>query len=325
MTPKRSQPIRSCASGATRSTSRFAGGSQTTARSWALILLLLVAGSATAQELEPRSYRTLPTGMNAFFVAYSFLSGNVLTDPTAPIEDFTVDLQTVHLAYLRSFGIFGRSASYAVTVPVAFLSGSAILAGEPVSGTREGTGDARMKLSVNLLGGPALSRKEFAEYRQGRNLGVSLAVSAPTGQYDHNLLVNLGSHRWGFKPEVGYSTIRGNWILDAAAGVWMFTANHQFFGNSIRRQEPIVSLQGHLSYNFNGGVWLALDGNYFSGGQTTVDGVENDDLQTNSRVGLTLSVPLARRHSLKFIAQTGAFTRVGADFDAATIAYQFIW
>ena len=49
------------------------------------------------------------------------------------------------------------------------------------------------------------------------------------------------------------------------------------------------------------------------------------NLQQNSRVGLTLSLPLGRKQSIKLAAHTGAFTSIGADFDIATVTYQILW
>jgi hypothetical protein len=292
----------------------------------ALVFLALAAClPAGAQELEPRAYRTLPTGFNFAVLSYSYSTGNVVADATSSVQDLALDANIAGFGYLRSLGIFGRSSSVSVQVPYVFLSGTALLDGEPVSGTRTGMADARMRLAVNLLGGPALAPAEFAGYHQRRNLGVSLTLAVPSGQYDSSLRVNLGANRWSLKPEVGYSSIKGRWILDAAAGVWFFTSNDDFFGGTTLRQEPIGSLQAHVSYNFNRRVWLAVDGNWFSGGQTSVNGTEQATQQSNSRVGLTLSVNVARGHSLKLAAQTGAFTRAGADFDVATIAYQFGW
>jgi len=48
-----------------------------------------------------------------------------------------------------------------------------------------------------------MNLKEFASYRQKTNVGLSLVVSAPLGEYDKPKLINLGSNRWGFKSEVG--------------------------------------------------------------------------------------------------------------------------
>jgi len=50
-----------------------------------------------------------------------------------------------------------------------------------------------------------MSVKDFAHYRQDLIVGVSLQVSAPFGQYDNSKVLNLGSSRWSFKPELGIS------------------------------------------------------------------------------------------------------------------------
>ena len=65
--------------------------------------------------------------------------------------------------------------------------------------------DPRFRVSVNLIGAPALSVKDFANYRQDLIVGVSLQVSAPVGQYDNSKLLNLGNNRWSFRPELGIS------------------------------------------------------------------------------------------------------------------------
>ena len=178
---------------------------------------------------------------------------------------------------------------------------------------------------MNLLGGPALAPAEFARYRQRLNAGVSLTVAAPTGEYKSFQRVNLGANRWAVKPEVGYSSVKGRWILEAAAGLWLFTNNDDFFGGTTLRQDPITSLQAHVSYNVNRRIWLAVNGNWYGGGRMSVNGAAQPALQSNSRIGVTLSVTVARGQSLKFAAHTGMFTRAGADFDIATIAYQFGW
>lgn len=289
-----------------------------------LLLALLLAMPAAAQELEPRAFRPLPTGLSFVVLSYTFMTGNVVSDPTAPLQDLDVDVQVPAVGYLTTFGLAGRSASISAAVPFGFISGSALFQGQVVTDSRSGAGDLRVKLAVNLLGGPALSPAAFAARRPGRSLGVGLAVSAPTGQYDPTRLINFGNNRWGFKPELGYSSVRGRWIFDLAAGVWFFTDNDDFVG-ATRSQDPIGSFQGHISYNFPGGIWIALDANYFTGGRTSINGVAKDDLQHNSRVGFTLSLPLGGPHSLKLEGQTGAYTSIGADFDAASVAYQYRW
>ncbi len=290
-----------------------------------VVSMTMVTSTGSAQELEPRAYRTMPTGLNALAFVYVFSSGNVVTEPSTPIEDLEAEAHTIVLGYVRSFGLFGRSANLMLSMPYVYMSASATLGGSFVEGDRGGWATPRARLAVNLLGGPALKPKEFAKYKQGRNLGVSLTVAPPGGQYTSDHLINFGTNRWGIKPEIGYSSIKGKWIFEGAVGVWVFTTNDDAPGGVTRQQNPIGSFQGHISYNFTPRLWMALNANYFTGGETTIDGVDKDDLQKNSRVGLTLSFAVGRRKSIKLAVHTGAVTSIGADFDIATIAYQVIW
>jgi hypothetical protein len=108
--------------------------------------------------------------------------------------------------------------------------------------------------------------------------------------------------------------------------VWMATANDEFYpGESRRTQRPIVALQAHVSYTARPRLWIAGDGTWYSGGRTTVDGVEKADLQRNTRLGVTVSLPIARQQSLKVSASTGAATRIGSDFKTIAVAWQVSW
>jgi hypothetical protein len=70
---------------------------------------------------------------------------------------------------------------------------------------------------------------------------------------------------------------------------------------------------------------VALDAIYYAGGRTTVNGVEGDTLQENTRLGATLGVPIDRYNSIKLYASTGTYSRTGSDFDAFGVAWQYRW
>jgi hypothetical protein len=178
---------------------------------------------------------------------------------------------------------------------------------------------------VNFYGAPALSLQEFAGYRQDLIVGASLQVSAPLGQYDADKLVNIGTNRWAVKPELGVSKAWGSWTLELATGVTFYSDNDDFLSGKTREQDPIYSVQGHLIYSFRSGVWGALNATYYTGGRATVDGVQGDNLQQNSRLGATVALPLDRHNSIKLYASTGVSTRTGSDFDAIGIAWQYRW
>jgi hypothetical protein len=196
--------------------------------------------------------------------------------------------------------------------------------GEFLSVRRSGLADPVARFSVNLRGAPSMDREQFGRYRQTTNVGASVTVVAPLGQYDPARLVNVGSHRWAAKPEIAVSQRVGSWFLDLYLGAWLFTPNGNYRGR-VRRQDPIGSAQVHISYNFTRRLWAGLDANFYTGGRTSVNGSVNADLQRNSRIGGTLSVPVGRNHSIKIAAARGAITNIGADFTSIGVAYQYLW
>jgi hypothetical protein len=188
-----------------------------------------------------------------------------------------------------------------------------------------GFDDPRFRFSMNFYGAPALSMKEFAGYRQDVIIGASLQVTAPLGQYDDTKLINLGGNRWSFKPELGVSKAWGAWRVELAPGVTFYTDDRDFNSGGTFAQGPVYSVQGHVLYDFPSGVWLAVDGTWFNGGRTSVNGVKSETVQSNTRVGLTLALPLDRHNSVKLNASTGTSTRTGADFNNIGIAWQYRW
>lgn len=290
-----------------------------------MISLVVVAVGAHAQDLEPREYANIPVGLNFLIAGYAYSEGGAGTDPSIPLTDAKIQIHSGILAYVRSLDVWGKSGKFDVILPYSSASGSATFAGVPQSRDVSGLGDPRFRFSVNLYGAPALSLKEFASYQQDVIVGVSLQVSAPAGQYESSKLVNIGTNRWSVKPEIGISKALGPLTVELSTGVRFYTDNDDFLGGKTREQEPIYSVQGHLIYHFGSGVWGAVDGTYYTGGRTTIDGVRGDDLQENVRVGVTLALPLNRHNSIKLFGSTGVFTRTGSDFNLVGIAWQYRW
>ncbi len=229
------------------------------------------------------------------------------------------------LAYVRSFDVGGQSAKLDVIVPVSSFAAQGSLNGQPREREMSGFGDPRFRVSVNLFGAPALSAKDFASYRQDLIVGVSLQVSAPLGQYDDSKLLNLGNNRWSFKPELGISKAWGPWTIEVAPSVTFFSDNTDFFGGNTFSQSPIYAVQGHMLYTFQSGIWIALDGIYFAGGRTALNGAKSDNEQANTRAGFTLALPIDRQNSLKLSASTGITTRTGSELSAVGIGWQYRW
>lgn len=297
----------------------------------AALALALTCTPARAQQLEPRAYANLPVGLNFLIAGYGYSQGDVLLDPSLPVSDAKAKVNTLLLGYVRSLDFWGNSGSIGLVLPYARISASGQISTSgqveptPANVTRSGFGDPALRLAVNLYGAPALSPEKFREYKQDTIVGASLVVTAPWGRYDGSKLVNLGTNRWSFKPELGVSQALGAWILEGAFGVTFFSDNDDFFGGHTRKQDPLYAAQVHVIYYFDPGLWGALDLTYYAGGRTSVDGSLNDDLQQNSRWGATLGKTLDPHNALKLSFSTGVIARTGSNFQTVGLAWQHLW
>lgn len=291
-----------------------------------LVAVLLLAKPVLAQDLEPRAYSPSPIGTTFVVVSATRSSGGIFTDTSSPITDVDATVGVLGLAMGHTFALAGKQAIVLGFVPVIWGEATGSIGEDRRSASRRGLGDTRVKFSTILAGSPAMRPAEFAKAPRRTIFGASVTVGVPTGQYDGTKLVNLGAHRWSIKPEIGMSYPVGRWTLDAYAGMWFFTDNDEYYpGSSSRHQNAISALQGHVSYTLGRRAWLAVNGTWYSGGQSRIDGIVKEDLQRNSRLGATLAVPLGTRQSLKIAYSAGATTRVGADFRTLTFAWQLVF
>jgi hypothetical protein len=288
--------------------------------------VLVCAAAASAQELEPRAYSPSPTGTTFLGVAATRSAGGVFTDPSAQLTDVEADIGILTLAVGHSFALLGRSSLVLGLVPIAWGHAQGEVGEAWREANRRGLADPRIRLSVILSGFKPMTTAEFARTPlRSRIFGASLTVVPPMGQYQPSKLINLGSHRWSLKPEVGLSVPAGRWTVEGYLGVWFFTENHVYYpGDAQRAQDPIAAIQGHISYSLGRRGWLAVNGTWYSGGQVTVNGADSGAPYRNARLGATWAIPVGRRHSFKVAYSAGAATRIGADFRTLTAAWQLV-
>ncbi len=290
-----------------------------------IVALILMDVKVHAGEIEPRSYVNTPVGINFLIAGYAYSEGGLSTDASSPLKDAEIEMHTGILAYARSLDILGKSGKIDIIVPYSDLSGTAMVNEEPRERNVSGFNDPRFRFSVNLLGSPALSLKDFANYQQDLIIGTSLQVSAPLGDYESEKLVNIGNNRWYFKPDIGISKAFGPVTLELSTGVLFFTRNDNFFGGKTLDQDPVCTTQLHATYLFGKGIWGALSGTYDFGGQTTVDKIDKNDSLDNSRLGATLALPVNKNNSIKLYASTAIYTHSGNDYNLGGVVWQYRW
>jgi Putative MetA-pathway of phenol degradation len=292
-------------------------------RNW-VFLLFFACAPAGAQELQPRAYLPAPIGLNFFGIAYSNNAGGLLFDPSLPVKDAHVNAEVTTLSLGESLGLFGRSGQVLAVFPyvVADLSGRV---GNVVGARhRSGLADSTFRFAMNIYGAPRMHIKEFARYRPKTLVGASLTVVAPTGQYDRNVLINIGTNRWAFKPELGISHFIGKWDLEVAFGAWLYTRNSGYYGGTFQKQDPLGSIQAHVVRELPHRTWVAFDGTFYTGGRSYVGNTIEANYEGNTRFGSTFGIIVTRRQALRFAYFEGATTRTGSDIHSISVAYQMI-
>lgn len=278
-----------------------------------------------AQSLEPRNYTNLPVGMNFLIFGASHSSGGIAFDAALPVRNPELDVWTTVVAYAHAFEFQGQTGRIDLALPYAQMSGNAEYAGHRTEREQHGFTDSVVRLALNLKGAPPLTLPEFARFEPDLIIGTSLQITAPTGSYDPEYVVNLGTNRWSFKPELGLSKAFGPLSLELAGAVTLFTQNTNFYRGSTRRQDPLYSVQVHGVYNFATAVWASISATYYGGGRTYVNDVADDDRQENWRIGAAFSVPIGRHFSVKLSASDGVYARTGNNMSLLSLALQTRW
>lgn len=293
-----------------------------------IFVWLVLCSAIQAQELEPRRWSHVPIDTNYLAVAYGNTRGDIFLDPVLRVEDGTVSVHTALASYLRSFDLAGKTARFDIRLPYQKARWEGLLDGEPASVDREGPGDPRIRLSVNLVGAPALKGKEYRDYRVANAdntvAGAALAVTVPFGQYKKDKLLNLGGNRFVIRPQAGVVHSRGPWSYELTGSVLFFTDNNEFLNGNRREQDPLYVVQGHVVRTFRRGLWASVSAGYDWGGQSRVNGEEKDDRRSDFLYALSAGMPMSRTSSIK-VAYARGRTRdeTGSDTDNIAVAYSW--
>jgi len=245
-----------------------------------------------------------------------------------PIAGVDSEIDTLVVGYLNTIDLWNRTAHLILELPYSDGTTRAEHAElGKIERDYQGMGDVSATLSVNFMGAPSMDREGFAELRRNPRpiLGGSLKVVAPTGKYDTERAINVGANRWAAKAELGYITVLApKWLLELDLGAWVFADNDDFLGKK-KKQDPIAAAQVHLVRRFSPGFWASLDASFYRGGQSEIDGENLDDLQRDSKVGVTLVYPFTRGHAVKVGYTLGSVNDTDEDFDMFSLSYQHIF
>lgn len=289
--------------------------------------ILMLPCSAPTQDLEPHAYSPSPAGVSFLVFGFGRSSGGVVLDPTIPVTNVQATLYTPVVGVGHTFGLFGRETLVTGSLPYAWGKVTGAVGNEQGEITRSGLADLNLKFSINLHGCPAQTPREFAAARhKAMIVASSVTIDAPSGQYSSTKLINLGTNRWAFKPELGVSFPVKRFDFDGYVATWFFGANERSYpGTSTRTEDSLRSVQAHVSYTLRRAMWVALDSTWYGGGGAHTNGGPAVAPQNSSRLGATMSLPLSKRQSAKLSYSSGLVERAGTAFTTIALSWQYTW
>ncbi len=286
--------------------------------------LLLLLTTLNAQTLEPRLYANAPVDLNFMVIAYKYSTGALETSPELQLEDSDLDVDLTAFAYARVFSFFDKCAKFDLIIPTSHIKGTVTQDGIKLPRDIAGLGDIKARISVNIFGSPALSLSEFSNYNPDTIIGLSLQTTVPTGQYNESKLINIGTNTWAIKSGIGISKYIDNFVFELSADAEFYSKNNDYLTEDLQR-DPVYSLQAHMIYNMPKGMWFAIGGNYYWGGEAVISNESQDNAFSSTRLSALLAIPIDKRNSIKIHGSTGVNTRIGTDFTSILFAWQYRW
>jgi Putative MetA-pathway of phenol degradation len=290
------------------------------------VAVLFVVHPARAQFTDPRTYDNAPVDVNQLELVYAHAHSNTSLDTSLIVAGAQLQLNDGTVDYSRYLSIAHRLAWVEATVPIANLAGS--INNTDLHADTTGTGDSSYQAAILLRGGPALTSPQFANFKPITTVGLSLTMTAPTGQYNSNQLLNLGSNLWSFKPEFALSIPFGpeqKWELDAYANASFYTHNAAYRGTQNLGQRPLPGFEAHLSYTFAPKLWASVDTRYSFGGTTSLNGVDQNNGQQNFTLGTELWFTPNAQSSIVFEFVTPVVHINGPTYTGFGIKYVYTW
>ena len=248
---------------------------------------MAAAGSA-------RDYLNAP--VDSWLVSYGagYTTSVTPEDGTDTVPGVRADVFVQSLVLTRIMDFWGRTGGLSVVLPYAFIDTNA----GPFRASTNGASDLGFLFQTNIFGGPALSRQEFQSFVPQTFSSFHLLVTTPIGSYDPNSPVNPSANRWMASPTVNFSYTPDKgwtWVETYVAGQ-VFSDNNNYLvgGAHTLSQKPILRLEEHVSRNVTDSLWLSADAYYNVGGETSIDGLEQNNMANTLRLGAGMGPTLWR-------------------------------
>ncbi len=215
-------------------------------------------------------------------------------DGTDTVPGVRANVLAQSVVLTRIMDYWGRTGGFSLVLPYALIDTSA----GPFRASTNGVSDVGFLWQMNIFGGPALTREQFQSFVPQTFSSFHLLVTTPLGFYQPSSPINPSANRWMISPTVNFSYTPDqgwSWIETYVSGR-IFTDNGDYLVNGAQTltQRPLLRLEEHLSRNVTDALWLSADAYYNLGGETSIDGLDQDNMANTLRIGAGMGLRLWR-------------------------------
>ncbi len=256
------------------------------------LLIGIIPNLASALDDGPRMYWNAPVGLNFVQLYTMYIEGNSLASNNHLYDpNVEADMEIVSLEYDHYFDLSGHLFLFTTVLTAGHISAEEF---NRFKQSTTGMADLYFQGTINIFGAPALNPSDFADYQQDSVLSLLVGINVPTGEYDDDRVLNMGQNRWGLRVGLPFVQTLGVWkageitTLEILPSVWFYSDNDDYIGNRTLSQEPVYTLEGHLTQDLTSRLYGSLDYSIQTGGETSISGIKQDDDQTIDSLGVTL-------------------------------------
>ena len=269
-----------------------------------------------------RDYLNAPVDSWLVNTNASYTTSLTPEDGTDTIPGVRSNVFAQSVVVTRIMDYWGRTGGLSIVLPYALIDTSA----GPFRASTNGVSDVGFLWQMNIFGGPALTRAEFQSFVPQTFSSFHLLVTTPLGTYNPTSPINPSANRWMVSPTVNFSyTPDQGWTwVETYVSARVFTDNNNYLvgGAQTLSQKPVLRLEEHLSRNVTDALWLSLDAFYNVGGETSIDGVGQDNMANTLRVGAGMGLRLWRGADLGLNYERVVAKPVGEP-DSQTVRFTF--
>jgi len=258
----------------------------------ASLVLAAILWPGIARAGSARDYLNAPVDTWLLTLNASYTTSVTPEDGTDTVPGVRSNVFAQSVVLTRVMDFLGRTGGLSIVLPYAWIDTSA----GPFRASTNGVSDVGFLLQMNIFGGPALTREEFRFFVPQTFSSFHLLVTTPLGTYEPTSPINPSANRWMISPTINFSYTPDqgwSWIETYVAGRF-FGNNNNFLVNGAQTlsQKPLLRLEEHVSRNLTDALWLSIDAYYNLGGETNIDGLEQDNMANTVRLGAGMGLRL---------------------------------